>query len=62
MAISRTIPRKAPTQKPNDFYACKQQGGAHGSPQGIPLELPSAPMEEKILGRPNLNKQTGRKI
>ena len=35
----------------------KQQGGSQGSPQSVPDQLKSGPMQEKIWGRPNLSKQ-----
>lgn len=48
MAIKRDIPKKAPSQKPTDFYQSKQQGGAYGSPSGVPLQQKSGPMREKM--------------
>ena len=51
MAVSRDSHKKAPSQKPVDFFKCKQQGGAHGSPQSVPDKLSGGPMREKIYGK-----------
>lgn len=50
MAISRSIPRKAPSQAPKDFFECKQSGGAKGSTAMPPEKPQSGPMREKIYG------------
>ena len=60
MAVTRNMPKKAPTQNPVDFFECKQQGGAHGMPTKVGDRLTDGPMREKIYGRPSLSKQ-GRK-
>lgn len=58
MAVSRGFSKKAPSQKPNDFFACKQHGGTHGHPaEKIPDVLPSGKMREEVMGRKNLSKQ-----
>ena len=56
MAISRTMSRKAPSQAPKDFFACKQAGGAHGSTGKAPEKSTSGPMRERIMGKPALAK------
>ena len=56
MAVSRTLGRKAPSQQGKDFFACKQQGGAQGSPSSVPAKPASGKMREKIYGNPKLNK------
>ena len=56
MAVSRTLGRKAPTQSGKDFFECKQQGGAHGSPQSQPDKPASGALREKIYGKSQLNK------
>lgn len=48
MAVSRSITPKAPSQKPTDFYKCKQQGGAQGKPQAVGEKLKGGPMREKM--------------
>jgi len=50
MAVSHSHSKKAPSQKPTDFYQSKQQGGAYGSPQSVPDKQPSGPMREKVYG------------
>lgn len=57
MAVSRKISKKAPTQQPNDFFKCQQQGGTHGSPQRVGDRLSGGPMRENIYGRKDLSKQ-----
>jgi len=58
MAIDRKSDKKAPSQNPNDFYDCEQNG--KGTTQGggakVPDRLTSGPMREKIYGRPDLSK------
>ena len=59
MAISRTFAKKAPNQRPMDFYACKQNGVSMPKDVGakspaIPVRLVSGPMREKIDGRKDL--------
>ncbi len=56
MAISRELERKAPSQSPKDFFACKQAGGAHGSTSKAPEKSTSGPLCEKIMGKPELGK------
>lgn len=51
MAVSRDHSKKAPSQKPTEFYKGVQQGGAHGKPQPVPEKLPSGPMREKVWGK-----------
>ncbi|MHB9838503.1 hypothetical protein Q8F57_027115 [Paraburkholderia terrae] len=53
MAISKTIPPKAPSQNPTGFYQSKQQGGAYGKPERVPEKLKGGPMREK-MGKPGL--------
>lgn len=48
MAIDRKSTPKAPTQRPADFYQCKQQGGAQGKPESVPERLKGGPMREKM--------------
>ena len=48
MAISRTIHPKSPSQKPTDFYECKQQGGNAGKPEKVGEKLKGGPMREKM--------------
>jgi hypothetical protein len=48
MAISKTIPPKAPTQNPSAFYQSKQQGGPYGRPEKVGERLKSGPMQEKM--------------
>lgn len=57
MAVSRTFSKKAPSQKPTDFFQCKQQGGTDGKPQSVPDKLEGGPMREKLFGNPDLAKQ-----
>ncbi len=58
MGISRApYPKKAPSQKPTDFYKGVQQGGTDGKPQSVPDKLEGGPMREKIYGRSDLGKQ-----
>ena len=47
--ISKPSGRKAPSQKPTDFYKSKQQGGARGKSESVPIKQPSGPMREKGL-------------
>ena len=54
MAVSRTINKKAPSQQPVDFFACKQQGGAYGKAEKVGDKLKSGEMREKIWGRKSL--------
>lgn len=54
MAISKTNPRKAPTQNPTKFYKSEQQGGAYGKPQNVPEKLSGGPMRETVMGRKDL--------
>jgi hypothetical protein len=57
MAVSRDMPKKAPTQNPVEFFECKQQGGTHGTPTRIPDVLKSGKMREEVYGRKTLSKQ-----
>ena len=57
MAVSRDMPKKAPTQNPVEFFECKQQGGTHGTPTRIPVVLKSGKMREEVYGRKTLSKQ-----
>ena len=57
MAISRSHSKKAPTQRPNDFFKGVQQGGTHGSPQSVGDRLQGGPLRETIYGRKSLSKQ-----
>ena len=56
MAVSRSIDRKAPSQQPKDFFACKQSGGANGGTGKAPEKSTSGPMRERIYGSPKLGK------
>jgi len=56
MAMSRNIPRKAPSQAPTDFFMLKQAGGAHGSASSAPEKSKSGTMREKIWGKASLKK------
>ena len=56
MAIARSHSKKAPTQKPTDFYKLEQQGGSHGKPQSVGDKLSGGPMREQIMGRKSLSK------
>ena len=47
--ISQPSGKKAPSQKPTDFYKSKQQGGVRGRPESVPVKHPSGPMREKGL-------------
>ena len=49
MPISQPSGKKAPSQKPTDFYKSKQQGGARGKPESVPVKQPSGPRREKGL-------------
>ena len=61
MGISRNnLGRKAPSQQGKDFFQCKQQGGAQGSPSSIPNKPASGKMREKIFGHPELNRMQGK--
>ena len=55
MAISHGHGKKAPSQNPVAFAKSMQQGGAYGSPTSVPDKLTGGPMNEKIMGRPNLS-------
>jgi hypothetical protein len=57
MAVTKSMPKKAPTQNPVDFYQLKQQGGTHGVPTKVGDTLKSGAMREKIYGRKSLSKQ-----
>lgn len=57
MAVSRNMPKKAPTQNPVAFYECEQQGGTHGKPTRVPDVLKSGKMREEVYGRKTLSKQ-----
>ena len=57
MAVSRNMPKKAPTQNPVEFFECKQQGGHYGKPMHIPDVLKSGKMREEVFGRKDLSKQ-----
>ena len=57
MAVSRDMPKKAPTQNPVEFFECKQQGGTHSTPTRIPDVLKSGKMREEVYGRKTLSKQ-----
>jgi hypothetical protein len=57
MAISRNMPKKAPTQSPVKFAMLEQQGGKHGKPTKVPDVLKSGPMREELWGRKDLSKQ-----
>lgn len=54
MAISRSIPRKAPSQAPKDFFECKQSGGAKGATSMPPEKPQSGAMREKVYGKKSL--------
>ena len=56
MAMSRNIPRKAPSQAPTDFFMLKQSGGTHGATTSAPEKSKSGPMREKIWGKASLKK------
>lgn len=58
MAVSRNMPKKAPTQNPTGFFKCEQQGGTHGMPTKVGDKLSGGPMREKIWGRKDLAKQS----
>lgn len=57
MAVSRDSSKKAPSQKPVDFFNCVQQGGTDGKPQSVPDKLSSGTVREKIYGNSDLGKQ-----
>ena len=57
MAVSRNSSKKAPSQQPNDFFKCQQQGGTHGKAQRVGDKLTGGPMLEQIYGRKDLGKQ-----
>ena len=57
MAVSKTHSKKAPSQKPTDFYKGVQQGGTHGKPQSVGDKLTGGPMREQIMGRKDLGRQ-----
>jgi hypothetical protein len=57
MAVTRNMPKKAPTQNPVKFAMLEQQGGKHGKPTKVPDVLKSGPMREEIFGRKDLSKQ-----
>ena len=57
MAVTKSLPKKAPTQNPVDFYHCKQQGGTHGTPTRVGDVLKSGKMREQVYGRKSLSKQ-----
>ena len=61
MAISKEHDSKSPSQNPADFYKMQQQGGRYGMPTRVPQELASGPMVEKIMGRPDLHRQSKNK-
>ena len=55
MAVERRHDKKSPTQNPNEFFRCDQQGGKHGMPTSVPDKLASGPMREQLMGNPNLS-------
>jgi len=57
MAVSRNMPKKAPSQNPVKFAALEQQGGKHGMPTKVPDVLKSGKMREELWGRKDLSKQ-----
>ena len=57
MAVTKAMPKKAPSQNPVEFYMLKQQGGTHGIPQKVPDVLKSGPLREEVMGRKSLSKQ-----
>lgn len=57
MAVSRSMPKKAPSQNPVSTFKCEQQGGAHGTPTKVGDKLSGGPMREQIYGRKSLSKQ-----
>jgi hypothetical protein len=57
MAVSRNMPKKAPTQAPVKFFECEQQGGPHGKPTKVPDVQKSGKMREELFGRRDLSKQ-----
>jgi hypothetical protein len=57
MAVTRNMPKKAPTQNPVAFSMLEQQGGTHGKPTKVPDVLKSGPMREEVFGRKSLSKQ-----
>lgn len=56
MAISRSHARKSPSQSGVAFTECKQQGGAHGKPSGVPEKPASGAQVEKIYGKKALKR------
>jgi hypothetical protein len=54
MAISKSHDKKSPSQNPVAFFKMEQQGGAYGKPTKVGDMLTGGPMNEKIMGRPNL--------
>jgi hypothetical protein len=56
MAVSRTIPRKAPSQAPAKYFECQQAGGARGSAGSVAEKSASGPLREKIWGKAKLGK------
>ena len=62
MAISRSIPRKAPSQAPTAFFECKQSGGAKGA-TSMPSEKPvSGKMRESIYGKKKYGRSEERRV
>lgn len=57
MAISHGHSKKSPSQNPVSFFKSQQQGGPYGSPTNVPDKLTGGPMNEKIMGRPNLSRE-----
>ena len=57
MAVTKKMPKKAPTQNPTAFYKLEQQGGTHGKPTSVGDKLTGGPMREQIFGRKSLSKQ-----
>lgn len=58
MAISRTHGKKAPNQRPTDFYKSQQFGGPEGrATQKVGDKLTGGPMREQVMGRKDLAKQ-----
>lgn len=58
MAVSKSHAPKGPSQSPDPFFKSVQQGGAYGSNSNSngSGKQSGGPMNEKIWGRPALNK------
>ena len=58
MAISRSFDKKAPSQRPVDYFNCVPFGGARGlKHEPVPDQNKSGPLREKIFGRKDLSKK-----